>query len=241
MTLSANPRFREWCRDYLTHLPATVVTAAHKTMLFHEIERGNIQALAADPALAFPVVIVAGGCKDTGLGQRINHLLSRGLATRKHRLYISGGTRSGVCAAVATAREQSRHVYLIGFCPRRNPDGTVSPYHVPVDPGYDAIDYSPGEDFSVKEVDRYWQFLEEELAISPALILMIGAGGGELSKFEYHRARDKGAKLLLIQGSGRTADEVLAEYSGKRSKSVLRLAIDREPRELQKKLGKLCL
>ncbi len=205
--------FQNWCKKY-------------------KIELQNI-----DSCRVCPLILIAGGCKDTQTALQIDSLLSQGLSTRKPRLYISGGTLSGVCAATGKARKRSgSNVYLIGFCPRKNQDNTVSPYHVPLDTNYDEIYFTKGEDFSVEEVDAYWDFLEKDIQYPVERALLVGAGGGALSRLEYERALQKGAGLLLVEGSGRAADEMLMELKERKDRRIMSFPLTCKPRYLKEKI-----
>ncbi len=189
----------------------------------HWLERARrqLQALkTADAAYRFPVVIVAGSCASAEEAS-IDAYRPTVLNAFRHYegLIFSGGTESGVSGLVGSLMapretpEPSKPmeptgsqptVQTIAYLPR------YMPGHVRYDPRYSRRIFTQGMDFSALESLQMWIDLLA-CGVDPQGVKLLGIGGGAISDFEYRLAILLGARVGLIQGSGRAADALLSE------------------------------
>lgn len=168
-----------------------------------------------------PIIIIAGGCRSLKGEKELLQLITESLHTSSPRLYISGGTKSGICQAVAMIKKNSetkKNTHLVGFVPKKRNKNKVSKHNVPLALEYDEFRFSNTDDFSTEEVYNYWQFIEKELGATANSVVLFGIGGGKISLAEYEIALKKGAKLILLRNSGGLLDK-FAEKN-KHSKNI---------------------
>ncbi len=174
-------------------------------------------ATASAAPISAPVVILAGGTHaDTSLDEYRQPLLAgfQGF----HGTLISGGTTAGVSALVGNVRAASpQTITAIGYVPGVLPAGAS------LDPNYDQVRATPGQDFSALEPLQYWIDLIAA-GISPAQVKLIGINGGQISAFEYRLALMLGAQVGVIEASGREAGRLFRDPYWSKSKTLRRLA-----------------
>lgn len=118
---------------------------------------------------------------------------------------ISGGTTAGVCSLVAEVQEIYRNtIETIGYTPATIPEPER------IDPRYHQIRRTDGKKFSVKEPLRYWTDILAS-GISPSDVKLIGINGGNISAAESRIALLLGAKVGIIENSGRAAADLLKD------------------------------
>jgi len=122
---------------------------------------------------------------------------------------ISGGTTSGIpglvgLATEAVRRNKSGQFRLLGYLPRKLPADAK------VDENYDKLIRTPGNKFSLQELMQYWIDLIAQ-DIDPSQVLMLGVNGGRISDLEYRLALALGAKVGLVESSGRAATGILMD------------------------------
>lgn len=155
-----------------------------------------------------PILIIAGGASlinETKVNEYHNMLLK--LMSDFKGTIISGGTTAGIPGLVGqikTELEQNKtgEFDLLGYLPQSLPD------NVSKSPAYDYLFETDSNDFSVLEVLNYWS----DIILAgndPSNVILIGIDGGEISMLEYKIALLLDAKVCLVEGSGRAADELL--------------------------------
>lgn len=155
-----------------------------------------------------PVLIIAGGASlmnETKVNEYHNVLLN--LMSDFKGTIVSGGTTVGIpglVGQVKTELEQNKtgEFDLLGYLPQTLPDN-VNKFLA-----YDYLFETDSDDFSVLEVLNYWS----DIILAgndPSNVILIGIDGGEISMLEYKIALLLDAKVCLIEGSGRAADELL--------------------------------
>jgi 8-oxo-dGTP diphosphatase len=161
--------------------------------------------VGGEPAMALPVLIVAGGADGMSpeLTARIRPVLKNACEGFKGTI-LAGGTRSGVAGAMGDAALQTpkRQYRLIGYRPLRLPEGLSHD-------GYDEHRTTDG-DFSADQILAYWRDLLDA-GVRAKDVRLLGIGGGELSALEYRIALSFGASVGLVAGSGGSAAELLAD------------------------------
>ena len=157
--------------------------------------RGNLQ---------YPILILAGGCG--GLESQYQDQLDALTEALKgfRGTIVSGGTKSGVAGIAGEIQATCGPTGLQtwGYLPRLIPGGTA------VDRRYSRLRRTRWRDFSALEPLAFW---EDFLAASgdPAAVKLIGFNGGKIAACEFRIALAFGARVGIIQNSGRAADELL--------------------------------
>ncbi|WP_119068568.1 hypothetical protein [Aggregatilinea lenta] len=171
---------------------------------------------AALAALDLPphdgVVVLHGGAQpDPALTARITDLLAEGLAllAEHQRLIVAdGGTDAGAFAAMGEARRRTDGSWsLIGVCPTDSVTYAGGPApaedRYPLEPHHSHFILVDGGGFGV----------ESELLVGlatagsqPGVALIVN--GGEIVAREAQMHAVRGTPLIVVRGSGRTADEL---------------------------------
>lgn len=156
------------------------------------------------------IVIVAGEGEDPG-GKAPAGFVGLGKVLASIRgVIVAGGTRTGVAGLVGAAvpgGRGRRASWRVGYLPDRRSAGLAAL----LDARYDAWVFSRGRGFSVAEPLAYWKHLLAA-GVDPEGVRLIGLGGGRLAAFEYRLALAMGARVGLIAGSGRAADDMLRDH-----------------------------
>lgn len=155
-----------------------------------------------------PVLIIAGGASlmNEIMVNEYHNMLLKIMVDFKGTI-ISGGTTAGIpglVGQVKTELEQNKTVEfdLLGYLPQSLPN------NVNKSQAYDYLFETDSNDFSVLEVLNYWTGIILT-GNDPRNVILIGIDGGEISMLEYKIALLLGAKVCLVEGSGRAADELL--------------------------------
>lgn len=156
------------------------------------------------------ILIVAGGVK--GLEAESLAVYRRYISdavSKFNGVVFSGGTANGIPGLTGSVVEelriaQNRPIPLIGVMPKALSPGTV-PH-----PAYTLQIHTDCPNFTIREPITMWA---EILAagIPPSQVALLGINGGTISAFEYRLALTLGSKVHILQGSGRTADELLLD------------------------------
>ena len=155
-------------------------------------------------------LIVAGGAAsmDRASLARVRPLLKEVLGGFCGQV-ISGGTTTGVPGAVGQIaarleREGSKRFELVGYLPNRLSGGAKE------DKRYDRRVRCGGAEFCPEQVLEGWSDLLDEGA-RPGDVTILGLGGGPISRAEYHLGLALGASVALVEDTGGTAEELLAD------------------------------
>ena len=154
--------------------------------------------------LQHPVLILAGGCG--GLESQYQAQLDALTEALKgfRGTIVSGGTKSGVAGIAGEIQAECGPdgLQTWGYLPRVIPGGTA------VDRRYSRLRRTRWRDFSALEPLAFW---EDFLAAGgdPAAVKLIGFNGGKIAACEFRIAMAFGARVGIIQNSGRAADELL--------------------------------
>jgi len=176
--------------------------------------RGKPGASESLPApkerLAGPVVIIAGGTR-SDLEDKLRRYEAMLLAALRglRGTVISGGTAHGVAGMLgAIAKklkgENATTFRAVGYIPQKLPSNTT------IDSRYDKLIETHGQDYGPEAAIAYWRDIIRS-GIDPADVTVIGINGGEITAFELRWALALGARVAVIEGSGRAADDILAD------------------------------
>jgi ppGpp synthetase/RelA/SpoT-type nucleotidyltranferase len=157
-----------------------------------------------------PVVIVAGGA-DASLQKEMDKfkdLLGKTFDGFAGTI-ISGGTTAGIPGIVGSLAEQysavrEKRAEVIGYLPR------LLPAHVEVDRRYHELINTEGDDFSPHQPLMNW-FDLVAAGVKPSDVNVLGINGGRIAAFEYRLALALGAKVGVVEASGRAVSEVLPD------------------------------
>jgi ppGpp synthetase/RelA/SpoT-type nucleotidyltranferase/Flp pilus assembly protein TadD len=202
----------EWVRRFL--LAAQAARSAPPRL---EVLHG----LAGQP-IAGPVVIVVGGT-DPSIEPKMSaygKLLLE--AFRGFRgTVISGGTTVGISGIVGEVARRYRHaVHSLAYLPR----GPLPADAVP-DARYKEVRRTDGERFSPLEPLQNWIDILAS-GINPAEVKVLGINGGRISATEYRMALALGARVGVVEESGREATRLLADDDWALAENLIRLPAD---------------
>ena len=162
------------------------------------------------PPIHGPVVIVAGGC-DKSVEQQMQGYRQLLIEAFKDftGTILSGGTTQGIAGLVgdhspaATATGCTRSATSRSWCPP-TPRSTVDPDR------YDEIRRTNGSGFSPLEPLQNWIDLLAA-GIEPKDVKLLGINGGTIAAAEYRIAAALGARVVLLEKSGREAAKVFTD------------------------------
>jgi ppGpp synthetase/RelA/SpoT-type nucleotidyltranferase len=172
-----------------------------------------------------PVLIIAGGTStsiEDVVGLYREHI-RMGLNGFQGTV-ISGGTSSGVPGLVGSVAKEYREkgnkqFQLVGYLPEMIPSNT-SP-----DERYDEFIKTNSRDFSPLQPLQNWIDLLAG-GVKPAEVRLLGINGGEIAAFEYRLALALGAKVGIIESTGRAATDLLSDSDWWSVPNLLRLPQD---------------
>jgi ppGpp synthetase/RelA/SpoT-type nucleotidyltranferase len=171
-------------------------------------------------AIKLPLVIVAGGCdekvkvKMQSYGKMLMNAFEGFQGT-----VISGGTKQGISGLVGDLRNKySDTIYTIGYLPKK---GLPSDATIEKDSRrYKEIRYTNGDGFSPLEPIQNWIDIIAS-GVDPKEVKVLGINGGKISAIEYKMALALGAKVAIIEESGREATKLLNNPFWRYSKGLL--------------------
>jgi hypothetical protein len=174
-------------------------------------------ATAGAALISGQVVILAGGTSGEIQSEDYEPLLLEGFQGF-HGTIISGGTTAGICGLVGKVQAAyPEAIATIGYIPAHLLAGTE------IDPHYREIRATGGQDFSALEALQYWCDMIA-CGISPVQVKLIGINGGKISAFEYRLALMLGARVAVIESSGREAAGLFKDPFWGNSKNLQRLS-----------------
>ncbi len=171
--------------------------------------------------LAGPVVIIAGGCQSSVemAMKAYRPLLVDGLRDFRGTL-ISGGTTAGISGLAGDLQEiYPTTVYTVGYIP------ALIPPDVRIDNRYREQRQTVGHDFDAYGPLQYWADIITS-GIAPGQVTLLGIGGGIIAAAEYRMALALGARVVIVEGSGRSAARLLGDEEWNRSANLIRLPND---------------
>jgi SLOG in TRPM, prokaryote/SMODS and SLOG-associating 2TM effector domain 1/Protein of unknown function (DUF4231) len=171
-----------------------------------------------------PVILISGGADtfDPAIAPKLTQLIGRGLLRAGRAagaVIIDGGTDAGVMALIGrAAAAMAEPITLIGVAPEtliQRPD--VSP----VEAAGDRVALAPNHTHFVLTQGEVWGaetpvMFDLAQAIAgklPVIVVMIG--GGQVALSEILHAVRRHWRVLIIEGSKGTADELLAQWTAK--------------------------
>jgi hypothetical protein len=170
------------------------------------------------------LLLVVGGATalDEAVQSRLVQLCSRGIARAADNLgalIMDGGTHAGVMAMMGQGvADRGRKTALVGFAPA----GKVTYPDGPADGGMAqgaALDPNHSH-FVLVESGEWGGELETMYAVAEALattvpVVMVLINGGPLARDEALQSVRHGWPIIVVQGSGRLADEIAALWKAK--------------------------
>jgi hypothetical protein len=166
------------------------------------------------------VIIVAGGCsnKVEETIQGYKNTITNGLA-KFSGIIFSGGTKNGISGLVGDlVLSKGCNVVKIAYRPEFIPKGIT--YHNAY-----RLKKIKSKGFGALEPIQTWIDLFS-VGRKPSEIKLVGINGGKISGFEYRMALAFGAKVGILNGSGRAADEIFVDKNWKDNKNLISLSND---------------
>ncbi len=204
----------EWVRRFL--MLGKAAKGGNKEII-KQIKRLSTRG---EEAIKGPVVIVPGGCdekvkvKIQGYGKMLMKAFDGFQGT-----VISGGTKQGISGLVGDLRNKYEDaVHTIGYLPQ---EGLLTGATIEKDNRrYSELRYTAGNGFSPLEPIQNWIDIIAS-GIDPGEVKVLGINGGDISAVEYKMALALGAKVAIIQESGREATRLLNDPVWRYSKGLL--------------------
>ena len=177
-----------------------------------------------------PVIVVVGGAGAMGDADltRLRPLLDEALlpvAVRLAAVVVDGGTRSGVMRALGEsfARASAARVSLVGVAVTgtvRVPElAAPSPDAADLDPHHTHFVLVPGTTWGEESP---WLTLVARTIAGPLPSVTVVMNGGEITLDDVARSVAADRPVLVVDGSGRAADDLAAELNGSASDPTLR-------------------
>lgn len=201
---------------------------------------------ALDISRSQALIMIAGGAANLNeaLAPHLAKLCSDGItraAAHTHAMIIDGGTQAGVMEILGQSLVEHHHkITLLGVAPAAMVTYPGAPQvrqelmsdSAPLDPNHSH--------FVLVESDMWGGETETMYALAEALsehipVMTLIVNGGTITKTEALRSIRYGWPLLVIEGSGRLADEIAGQW-GKKSAQIE----DEEEREIIAE-GNICL
>src|SRR5260221_13876210 len=171
------------------------------------------------------LLVLIGGADelDQELTTKLDQLFSRGFvraAADTDALIIDGGTHAGVMALMGKAvADRGRATTLLGVAPAGEvtypggPPVESLPESAPLDPNHSHFVLVEGTDWS--SGNKLMFNLASELGAGSTVIAVL-VNGGPATKDEVLRSVRQGWPIIVIEGSGRLADEIATLWKKKR-------------------------
>jgi hypothetical protein len=208
-----------WGYDWVCRL--LVLGRAVKFQNTDSLELIKNLATAKAAPISGPVIIVAGGTSAATRMDEYQPLLLEGFRDF-HGTIIGGGTTAGMSGLIGKVQAAyPEAIATIGYTPSHLPAGTE------IDPQYRQVRATSGSDFSALEALQYWCDILES-GISPDQVRLMGINGGKISAFEYRLALMLGARVGVIESSGREAGRLFKDPQWGNSKNLVRLSADKK-------------
>lgn len=185
------------------------------------IEEVKKLSLTGYKPIPSPVVIVVGGC-DSDVERQMQdyrNLVIEAFQDFKGTI-ISSGTTKGIGGFVCEVQRRFPDaIRTIGYVPRKIPSD------VSTDERYSEIRQTEGEGFSPMESLQYWIDLIAS-GIRPSEVKVLGINGGIIAGVEYRIALALGARVAVVQDSGKEAAILLSDDDWNTSEMLVRLPSD---------------
>jgi len=163
------------------------------------------------------LIMIAGGAggMDEALRPRLVELFSRGIARAAasiDALIIDGGTEAGVMAMMGEGvAETGRNSVLLGVAPAGKvsypggpADGSIED-GASLDPNHSHFVLVEGNEWG-GETETMYELAEELSKEMPVLTILVN--GGAVAKYEVLQSVCHGWWIIVIEGTGRLADEI---------------------------------
>jgi ppGpp synthetase/RelA/SpoT-type nucleotidyltranferase len=193
---------------------------------FPNVERSvalAAMATAEVDVLRSPIVVVTGSTAATSIDDLDRH---RAVVLEAFDGFngtaISGGTVHGISELVGDLGNVSAEIQTIGYVPRGvehnapnvNVDRDVRRYR--------ELRLTESDVFGPLEPLQGWTDICTS-GMRPGEVALLGIGGGPIAAFEYRLALALGARVGVIEGSGREADRLLGDPDWAASTNLYRL------------------
>lgn len=205
----------------------TAISEIIETLVVHnqtKISRFIQYFLQRQPVNEFsshPVIVLNGGTAQLApdLQQKLAVVLQEGLAqivAKEKFTLITGGTDAGIFSLLGDGLNQwGIRAPCIGVCVAAKviwlSQHTVDKERVPLEPHHSHFLLVEGESWG--DELKIMSELADYLSSASALITIF-AGGGEMTLREMQNAVEKDRQMILLNGSGRITDQVLAASRG---------------------------
>jgi ppGpp synthetase/RelA/SpoT-type nucleotidyltranferase len=168
-----------------------------------------------------PVVIVVGGC-DANIEKQMRgyrRLLIKAFKGFKGTV-VAGGTTAGISGLVGEISKKYRNnVKTVSYVPKSIPAGVI------IDKRYNEIRRTQGEDFTVLEPLQNWiDIITSGIELSQ--VKVFGINGGAISAAEYRIALALGARVAVLEESGREAAKLVKDTDWSPSMLLTHLPLD---------------
>jgi len=176
------------------------------------------------PEIVLPegqTVILVGSCDADSEKQMAGYRSLLLDAFSKHRgTIISGGTTAGVAGLVGEIQEAyPTKIHTIGYIPRS------TSFRVEADPRYRTLRETTSDTFALPCPLKYWADIVAN-QIEPSHVKLIGIGGGAITAVELRMALALGARVAILEGSGRQAEQLLKDNEWNDSSNLILLPTD---------------
>jgi len=156
-----------------------------------------------------PVVVLAGAAEKAPDDLQVYGDMLTGALSDFSGTVVSGGTTVGVPGLVGQicahcADEGTKAFTAVGYLAEHLPSECSK------DTRYDELFETKGELLGPAQVLQYWTDLLAA-GVRPESVRVVGISGGAVAGFEYRLALALGAKVAVIQSSGRAAAELLGD------------------------------
>lgn len=159
-----------------------------------------------------PVVLLFGGAArlDEALRPRIERFLVRAFLPAVADLggiVLDGGTDAGVMGLVGLARERlGGGPRIVGVAPFAKVRVPGSPGSTELAPGHAGFVLVPGAEWGSEK--RWFSAIADRISSGPSTSVLIG--GGPLAIEEVERSLELGRRVVIVDGTGRAADDAAA-------------------------------
>src|SRR6266699_2087098 len=172
------------------------------------------------------VIIIAGGASkmDAQVHPDLDRLFTRGIAqvaTSAGALIIDGGTQAGVMAIMGQAvAEQQRRSTLLGIAPAGSVSYPGKSTHlsgnegVPLEPNHSHFVLVASDEWG-SETETMYELAKMLSAGRPSVAVLVN--GGSIAKSEVMNNVRQRRPIIVIEGSGRFADELARLWQEKPS------------------------
>lgn len=169
--------------------------------------------LAVLPALGLPpgpVIVLVGGAAglEASTEPRLERFFRQALVpaiAEAGATVLDGGTDAGVMRLIGEERERAGGAWrLIGVAPFAKVRVPGSPGETDLARGHSDFILVPGDAWG--DESRWFHLIADRL--SPDRAVMILVNGGPIALDEIEQSIDRGGRVLVVDGSGRAADDI---------------------------------